>query len=185
MVRPRMPHGHRAGSPLFASQTEALQCYSRLSRFGEKGLVRSMNPVEVVKLTLLMAQTRGRPDLMVGLIDGPVAMSHPDLVETHLREVPGRLAGTCASAGSAACRHGTFVAGILGARRQAPAPAIWPSSRKRQKIDGKAPGRGRRPLRARFFLHVQRATVPTVCSLVFDGCALGRVRPIRDDMGKR
>lgn len=85
-----------------------------------------MNPVEVVKLTLLMAQTRGSSDLTVGLIDGPVAMSHPDLVETHIREIPGRLAGTCASAGSAACRHGTFVAGILGARRQSPAPAICP-----------------------------------------------------------
>lgn len=35
-----------------------------------------MNPVEVVKLTLLMAHTRGSPDLTVGLIDGPVAISH-------------------------------------------------------------------------------------------------------------
>jgi subtilisin family serine protease len=85
-----------------------------------------MNPVEVVKLTPLMAHTRGSPDLTVGLIDGPVAMSHPDLVDTHIREIPGRLAGTCASASSAACRHGTFVAGILGARRQSPAPAICP-----------------------------------------------------------
>jgi subtilisin family serine protease len=85
-----------------------------------------MNPVEVVKLTSLMALTRGRADLPVGLIDGPVALSHPDLVGASIREIPGSLAGTCASAGSAACRHGTFVAGILGARRQAPAPAICP-----------------------------------------------------------
>jgi subtilisin family serine protease len=85
-----------------------------------------MNPVEVVKLTQLMALTRGSADLTVGLIDGPVAMSHPDLVETHIREIPRKLSGTCASASSAACRHGTFVAGILGARRQSPAPAICP-----------------------------------------------------------
>jgi subtilisin family serine protease len=85
-----------------------------------------MNPMEVVKLTPLMAHTRGSPDLTVGLIDGPVAMSHPDLVDTHIREIPGIWAGTCASASSAACRHGTFVAGILGARRQSPAPAICP-----------------------------------------------------------
>jgi hypothetical protein len=44
---------------------------------------------------------------------------------------------------------------------------------------------GTRPLRARFFLHVQRATAPMVCSLVFDGCVPDNVRPIGDDMGKR
>ena len=54
-----------------------------------------MNPVDVVKLTPLMAHTRGSPDLTVGLIDGPVAMSHPDLVATRIHEIPGRLAGTC------------------------------------------------------------------------------------------
>jgi len=85
-----------------------------------------MNPVEVVKLTPLMAHTRGSPDVTVGLIDGPVAMSHPDLMGASIREIPGSLAGTCASASSAACRHGTFVAGILGARRDSPAPAICP-----------------------------------------------------------
>jgi len=85
-----------------------------------------MIPLDVVKLTPLMAHTRGSPDLTVGLIDGPVAMSHPDLVATRIHEIPGRLAGTCAHASSAACQHGTFVAGILGARRQSPAPAICP-----------------------------------------------------------
>jgi len=85
-----------------------------------------MLPLDMVKLTLLMARTSGSPDLTVGLIDGPVAMSHPDLVGVTIREIPGRLAGTCASASSAACRHGTFVAGILCARRHSPAPAICP-----------------------------------------------------------
>jgi subtilisin family serine protease len=86
-----------------------------------------MIPLDVVQLTPLMARTSGSPDLRVGLIDGPVAVSHPDLVDAHIRTIPGRLAGTCASASSAACRHGTFVAGILGARRHSPAPAICPA----------------------------------------------------------
>jgi subtilisin family serine protease len=85
-----------------------------------------MIPLDVVKLTPVMARTSGSPHLTVGLIDGPVAMSHPDLVDAHIHEIPGRLAGTCASASSAACQHGTFVAGILGARRHSPAPAICP-----------------------------------------------------------
>src|SRR5215831_11171350 len=90
------------------------------------GQAKRMLPVDVVPLTPVMARTRGSPDLTVGLIDGPVAMNHPDLVGTRIHEIPGRLAGTCAHASSAACQHGTFVAGILGARRQSPAPAICP-----------------------------------------------------------
>ncbi|HSF28853.1 MAG TPA: S8 family serine peptidase [Candidatus Tectomicrobia bacterium] len=85
-----------------------------------------MIPLDVVQLTPLMARTSGSPYLTVGLIDGPVAVNHPDLVDAHIREIPRKLAGTCASASSAACRHGTFVAGILGARRHSPAPAICP-----------------------------------------------------------
>jgi subtilisin family serine protease len=64
---------------------------------------------------------------MVGLIDGPVAINHPDLVSENIREVPGKLSGACAQASNAACMHGTFVAGILNARRNSPAPAICPN----------------------------------------------------------
>jgi hypothetical protein len=79
-----------------------------------------MNPLDFVMLTPLTAQIAGRPEIVVELIDGPVAVSHPDLVQTHIREIPRRLAGTCVSASSTACCHGTFLAGILGARRQCP-----------------------------------------------------------------
>jgi subtilisin family serine protease len=63
---------------------------------------------------------------MVGLIDGPVALSHADLAAAKIREIPGRLRGTCNRANSAACVHGTFVAGILSAKRSSVAPAICP-----------------------------------------------------------
>jgi hypothetical protein len=43
-----------------------------------------MNPLDFVTLTPLMAQTADRPEIVVGLIDGPVAVSHPDLVQTHI-----------------------------------------------------------------------------------------------------
>lgn len=86
-----------------------------------------MVPLDVVKLTSLMERTSGRPEVMIGLIDGPVVTHHPDLVSERLRKIPGHHGGTCTQANSTACLHGTFVAGILSAKRNSPAPAICPS----------------------------------------------------------
>jgi subtilisin family serine protease len=87
---------------------------------------RPLDVLDLVKLTRLMEFTSGRPEVTVGLIDGPVAIGHPDLASENIREVPGKLSGTCARTSSAACMHGTFVAGILCARRSSVAPAICP-----------------------------------------------------------
>ena len=86
-----------------------------------------MSPLDLVKLTALMGRTSGRAEIMVGLIDGPVAVNHPDLVSENIREVPGKLSGACAQASNAACMPGTFLAGILCAKRPSPAPAICPN----------------------------------------------------------
>jgi subtilisin family serine protease len=85
-----------------------------------------MGFLDLVKLTPLMQLTSGRPEIVIGLIDGPVARDHPDLVVEHIREIPGKPNSACARIDSAACQHGTFVAGILSARRGSPAPAICP-----------------------------------------------------------
>jgi subtilisin family serine protease len=74
-----------------------------------------------------MERTSGRPEIKVGLIDGPVVIDHPELATESIREVPGKLSGACAQASSAACMHGTFVAGILCAKRNFSAPAICPN----------------------------------------------------------
>ena len=87
---------------------------------------RTSGPLDAVRLTSLMDRTRGRPEIAIGLIDGPVLPTHPDLAGQGIEEVLGKLRGTCARADSAACLHGTFVAGILCARRDSPAPAICP-----------------------------------------------------------
>ena len=83
-----------------------------------------MDPLELVKLTALMERTSGKLDVKIGLIDGPVVSGHPDLASEHLREITGNNSGTCTQANSAACLHGTFVAGILSAKRNSPAPSI-------------------------------------------------------------
>ncbi len=87
----------------------------------------ALNPLDLVKLTPLMKLSSGRTETTIALIDGPVATSHPDLSETRIREIPGKLNGTCARASSFACMHGTFVAGILSGKRGSAAPAICPN----------------------------------------------------------
>jgi subtilisin family serine protease len=81
---------------------------------------------DLVRLTPLLERTRGTSEITVGLIDGPVAIDHPDLATENIRQVPGEFAGACALSNSAACKHGTFVAGILLAKRGSAAPAICP-----------------------------------------------------------
>lgn len=85
-----------------------------------------MTPSDFIRLAPLMGLTSGRADVTIGLIDGPVAMSHPELASEHVREIPGTLRSACTDGSSAACQHGTFVAGILSARRGSAAPAICP-----------------------------------------------------------
>jgi len=82
--------------------------------------------LDLVGLPRLMARTSGRPEISIGLIDGPVALDHPGLAAENIREVPGKLLASCADANDAACAHGTFIAGILVARRMSVAPAICP-----------------------------------------------------------
>jgi subtilisin family serine protease len=84
-----------------------------------------MDPLELVGLPGLMALTQGRADVVVGLMDGPVALDHPDLMIGNVRTL-SESSEACRGSGSEACRHGTFVAGILAARRASRAPAIAP-----------------------------------------------------------
>lgn len=72
-----------------------------------------------------MERSSGSAGIVVALIDGPVVMDHADFATGNIREVPGAR-GSCANADSIACQHGTFVAGILCAKRGSSAPAIYP-----------------------------------------------------------
>ena len=86
-----------------------------------------MESLDLVNLTALMERASGSPEVKIGLIDGPVVTQHPDLAGDYLREIPGNKGARCTHANSTACLHGTFVAGILSAKRNSPAPAICPS----------------------------------------------------------
>jgi subtilisin family serine protease len=85
--------------------------------------------LDLIGLTPLMKRTEGRGQVVIGLVDGPVDMKNASLATEAIRELAippqGQGAG-CDYPRSNSCRHGTFVAGILAARRGSDAPAICP-----------------------------------------------------------
>jgi subtilisin family serine protease len=93
---------------------------------GTLATVAPSRPLGLVQLTELMERTSGQPEVVLGLVDGPVASEHPDLATDHIREIPGRLPGRCTQSTSTACLHGTFIAGMLLGRRGSASPAICP-----------------------------------------------------------
>jgi subtilisin family serine protease len=86
---------------------------------------RRPDHLDLIAIAPLMGRTDGELDVVIGLIDGPVLFDHPDLAKEHIREISAT-GGACKSASSSACQHGTFVAGVLSAKRGASAPAICP-----------------------------------------------------------
>ncbi len=83
-----------------------------------------MNALNLTGLSPLMQRTCGIPEVVIGLIDGPVATAHPELNPENLRTIPE--GASCNDTDDAACRHGTFIAGILKAKRSSRAPALCP-----------------------------------------------------------
>lgn len=86
----------------------------------------SLGLLDLAGLSPLMELSAGRAEIVIGLIDGPVAGRHSGLANANIRELPGRVGGVCSDATSLACTHGTFIAGILMARDRSVAPAICP-----------------------------------------------------------
>jgi subtilisin family serine protease len=85
-----------------------------------------MGALELVNLRSLMDRTAGRSEIVVALIDGPVLMANPRQWSSQVHYMDGDLSAICLRAGSAACSHGTFIASVLAAKRETPAPAICP-----------------------------------------------------------
>ena len=84
-----------------------------------------LGPLALTKLTGLMHRSSGSPAVKIGLVDGPVSTQHPDFARENFRDISCG-SRTCTQSSSVACRHGTFVAGILSAKRGSIAPAICP-----------------------------------------------------------
>ena len=65
-----------------------------------------MNALDLVPLTDLMRRGRGRPEVTVAVIDGPVVQDPPDLATATIRAIAGKLRGTRVRAHTSACTHG-------------------------------------------------------------------------------
>jgi subtilisin family serine protease len=86
-----------------------------------------MDPLAQTRLQSLMHVSSGRQDLAIGIIDGPVDLNHPAFQNSNIKTIRDSQFSACKNASSIACSHGTFVAGILCAKRGLSAPAICPS----------------------------------------------------------
>ncbi|WP_167444279.1 S8 family serine peptidase [Streptomyces diastatochromogenes] len=73
-----------------------------------------------------MALGSGRPEVVVALIDGTVSRDYLGLDRRRLRFLGLPDAECHGTDVDTACRHGTLVAGLLGARRTGAAPGICP-----------------------------------------------------------
>jgi subtilisin family serine protease len=87
---------------------------------------RSVDHLNLVRLAPLMNLSSGSPEIVIGLMDGPVALNHSDVATEGVRGIAGEPRPGCTQSDSAACIHGTFTAGMLSAKRGSPAPAICP-----------------------------------------------------------
>jgi hypothetical protein len=79
------------------------------------------SPLDVLQLRSLVAETEGSAAIRIGLVDGPVA-NVPALAESRIHRIDG--GDGCAVTRSAACLHGTFVAGMLAAAKDSGAPSL-------------------------------------------------------------
>lgn len=84
------------------------------------------DPLKQTKLYSLMNISSGKPEIRLGIIDGPLDFGHPAFQSSRMKTVTDSQLAACRSANSGACLHGTFVAGILSAKRGFHAPAICP-----------------------------------------------------------
>lgn len=90
---------------------------------GEAGAGNAV--LRVTHLEEVMARSTGCPAVRIGLPDGPVDTSHPELAGA--RFLPGaRQAATSPGPSGPAQKHGTFIAGVLVGRRGGSGAGICP-----------------------------------------------------------
>ncbi len=86
-----------------------------------------MEILQLLKLPSIMKLSSGNPDLIVGMIDGPIDLKHDAFDNTHIIQVSPSYPILCNSIDDKACKHGTSITGILAAKRGVHALSICPS----------------------------------------------------------
>jgi subtilisin family serine protease len=118
-VSPRKPSAaRRLATPPNRDTTAA--------RRDDPGVSRWAAALELVGLERLAGVSHGTPEIRVGLIDGPVNTAHAALTSARIVPVGAARAASCRVVDSAACRHGTAVAGFLVAAGRDAAAGVCP-----------------------------------------------------------
>lgn len=84
-----------------------------------------MDPLRLTGLQYLMNISNGSPDIVIGIIDGPIDLTHPTFHESKIKVMHSKIVD-CKNANDIACVHGTFVTGIISGKRGSSSPAICP-----------------------------------------------------------
>ena len=92
-----------------------------------EGWKTSWDPLTLINLKPLMDISQGKSEIAIGLIDGPIDITHPAFNISKIRTVNKSNIIACKNVESIDCMHGTFVAGILCGNRYHSIPAICPS----------------------------------------------------------
>jgi Subtilase family/PatG C-terminal len=82
--------------------------------------------LELVGLSRLWRRSRGRPSLMVGLIDGAIDSLHPALAATPVRRMSADSPACAIDAAGEGLSHGTAIAGVLFGDRRQGVPGLCP-----------------------------------------------------------
>lgn len=85
-----------------------------------------MNPLEIIRMNRLTAASSGRPEITIGVIDGPVDTSHDAFKDARIKGISSSTVLTCREKTGNSCCHGTFVAGMFCAGRSTRFPGICP-----------------------------------------------------------
>lgn len=86
-----------------------------------------IKPIDLIGLRPIMCLSSGNPEINIGVIDGPVDITHPAFQGSRIKTVEESQIAACKNANDLACIHGTFITGILSAKRGVSAPSICPN----------------------------------------------------------
>lgn len=86
-----------------------------------------MDSLNLTGLQSLMNISSGDPNIVIGIIDGPLDLNHPAFQDSNIKTVRDSQVDACKNTTSIACSHGTFIAGILCANRGFSSPGICPN----------------------------------------------------------
>ena len=82
-----------------------------------------------LQLDELYNKSEGSSDITIAIIDGAVDSKHPDFEGTkitQLASINNETNAVCYDKSSPSCQHGTYVTGVLAARRESTSPGIAP-----------------------------------------------------------